>query len=88
MPVESAPLPVRKQAGAYGKQRRARRTDLSGFATGVRAELGRSLLIMNAPPRRGSSSPQPSSCRERFGSEPIDPTHDLGERSPKHRHLD
>ena len=30
--VEFAPLPVRKQARAYGKQRRARRAELSGFA--------------------------------------------------------
>ena len=40
MLVEFALIPVRKQARAYRKQRRARRTDLSGFATGIRGEFG------------------------------------------------
>ena len=61
MLVEFALIPVRKQARAYRKQRRARRTDLSGFATGIRASLGRSPLIMNAEsgaPRIISSGPR------------------------------
>jgi hypothetical protein len=35
----------------------------------------------------GISSSPPPSCRERLGSEPIDPTHDLGEQGSGQRHL-
>ena len=67
----------------------ARRTDLSRFATGVRAECGPVSVDHGRTSAAGiPSSPQHSSCRERLGSEPIDPTHDLGEQNSGHQRQD
>jgi hypothetical protein len=61
---------------------------LSRFATGVWAECGPVSVDHGRTSAAGiPSSPQPSSCRERLGFEPIDPTEDLGEQGSGQRHL-
>jgi hypothetical protein len=83
-----------RPSGAAGKPEPSeaapsvRRIDLSRFATGVWAECGPVFVDHGCTsPAAIPSSLQPSSCRERFGSEPIDPMHDLGEQGSGHRYL-
>jgi hypothetical protein len=59
---------------------------LSRFATGVWAECGPVSVEHGRTSAAGIPHRRPS-CRERLGSEPIDPTHDLGEQGSGQRRL-
>jgi hypothetical protein len=85
--VEFAPFQCSGQALAHRKQRRARAEPSFALCDRRLGRVWAGLVDHGRTSAAGIPHRRPPSCRERLGSEPIDPTHDLGEQGSGQRHL-